>query len=73
MEHQCFADIQSAHPHGEHEMVVGSIYFDPDHDLVGEQVLVEDLEGLTCLGEVIEQDRALILVALDVDTMETVD
>jgi len=70
---QCFADIQSAHPHGDYDYVVGSIYFDPDRDLVGESIDVVDLEGLRCLGTVIEQNQALILVSLNMNTVKQFD
>ena len=68
MHDQCFADLQSAQPYGDHEYVVSSVYFDPDRQLVGQPILVEDLEGYVCDGVIIEQDGALIEVALDLGT-----
>ena len=64
--HQCFADIQSAHPREPYEYVVSSIYFDPDNDLVGQLIVVEDFDadGPTCVGRVIKQDQGLIEVAI---------
>lgn len=64
--HQCSADIQSAHAYKNFDHVVASIDYPQGVDLVGELIVVQDLEpdGPTCVGRVIEQDQTLIMVAV---------